>query len=382
MKRITILGSTGSIGTTTLKIIKANRDKFKIIGLSTNQNVKLLREQINLFEPEEVYVSNETEANLLSKEYPTIKIYTGKNGLIKLCQNKKVDLIIQALSGIIGLDPTIECIKQKKKIALANKEVLVSAGKIIMELAKKNNVNVLPIDSEHSAIYQCLVGYSNSDVSKIILTGSGGAFLNYNGDFSKITIKQALKHPRWKMGSKITIDSATLMNKGFEFIEAMNLFNIPPEKIEILIHPQSIIHSMVQFNDGVVIAQLAPTDMLFPIQYALFDTIRSKNNFSRLNFNKIKTLTFQKPNYKKFPCLKLAINCALKNGLYPAILCMADEIAVSAFLDGKIKFTDIYYLLSNVVKHYKNNKEKYNLNDVYAAMDWSKNYVNYLLTKY
>jgi len=349
MKRITILGSTGSIGTTTLKIIKANRDKFKIIGLSTNQNVKLLREQINIFEPEEVYVSNETEANLLSKEYPNIKIYTGKNGLIKLCQNKKVDLIIQALSGIIGLEPTIECIKQKKKIALANKEVLVSAGKIIMELAKKNNVNVLPIDSEHSAIYQCLVGYSNSDVSKIILTGSGGAFLNYNDDFSKITIKQALKHPRWKMGSKITIDSATLMNKGFELIEAMNLFNIPPEKIEIPIHPQSIIHSMVEFNDGIVIAQLAPTDMLFPIQYALFETIRNKNNFSRLNFNKIKTLTFQKPNYKKFPCLKLAINCALKNGLFPAILCMADELAVSAFLEGKIKFTDIYYLLTKYI---------------------------------
>ena len=378
-KKITILGSTGSIGTTTLKIVDNFKEHFNIIGLFVNKKTRLLKKQIIKYQHEEVCIYDEIKARKLQNEFPAIKVYSGGKGLIKLCRNKKVDLYVQALVGSIGIMPMVECIKNKKNIALANKETLVCAGQYIMNLARKNKVTIFPIDSEHSAILQCLGGHKSKDISKIILTGSGGPFLNYKGNFENITIKQALKHPNWKMGDKITIDSATLMNKGFEFIEAVHLFNVPVEKIKIVIHPQSIIHSMVEFNDGVVIAQMSVADMLYPIQFALFDTERVKNKFSRLDLNKLKELTFIKPDFKKFKCLDLAIKAAKKGGLFPAVLSQANDLVVEAFLKGKIKFSEIYLILSQVIRNFKKNKTVFNLKDIFNAMEWSKGYTESLL---
>lgn len=373
-KNISILGSTGSIGTSTLKIVDNFPENFNVCGLSANQNIKLLRKQIKKYNPEEVAIYDIDNANIIKNEFPTLKVYSGYEGILKLCQNPKVDLFIQCLVGSIGIKPTLECIKNKKDVALANKETLVCAGDIIMKMARENNVKIIPIDSEHSAILQCLQGHQHNTVSKIILTASGGAFLNYEGDFSDITVEQALKHPNWSMGKKITIDSATLVNKGFELIEAMHLYNVSQDKIEIIIHPQSIIHSMVEYDDGVVIAQMSCPDMMYPIQYALFNKYRKKNQFLRLDFQKLKKLTFEAPNLNKFKCLDLCINVAKTGGLLPAVLCQANDIVVESFLKGEINFSDIYTLLSQVINSFKDNKSNYTIDDVFDVMSWTRNF--------
>jgi 1-deoxy-D-xylulose-5-phosphate reductoisomerase len=373
-KNITILGSTGSIGTSTLKLVDNFSDDFNVIGLSANKNISLLRKQIKKFNPIEVALYDKNNAEKIKNEYPDLNVYSGFDGILKLCRNKNVDLIIQALVGSIGIKPTLECINNKIDVAIANKEPLVCAGKIIMNAAKQQNVNIIPVDSEHSAILQCLAGHQHNTVSKIILTASGGSFLNFDGDFNDITIEQALKHPNWSMGKKITIDSATLVNKGLELIEAMHLFNMPADKIDIIIHPQSIIHSMVEYVDGVVIAQLSQPDMLFPIQYALFNRYRKNNRFKKLDFTNISKLNFIEPDLNKFQCLDLCIKVARKGGLYPAVLCQTNDIIVERFLNGEISFIDIYYLLEKTINSFKNNKFDYNLDDVFDAMKWASEF--------
>src|SRR3989338_1721251 len=353
MKKLSILGSTGSIGTQTLEIVKNNPNEFKVVGLTTNKNIELLKKQIEEFAPEAVAVIDEEKADLL-KKYININVYSGIDGLIKIAKLNEADTVINSLVGSIGVKPTIEAIKNKKNIALANKETLVTAGSIVMEEVRKNNVNLMPIDSEHSAIFQCLNGENINDVDKIIITCSGGAFKNLTKwQLENVTAKDALKHPTWNMGNKITIDSATLMNKGFEVIEAHWLYNMPYEKIEVLMHPQSIIHSLVEFKDNSVLAQLGNPDMKIPIQYALsypkrFDAISKK-----LNLLEVKNLSFSKPNLGLFRCLKYAYDAGIKGGTLPAVLNAANEIAVYAFLGNNIKFLDIPKLINKMVQEHK-----------------------------
>src|SRR3989338_5190335 len=358
MKALSILGSTGSIGTQTLEIARSNPKEFKIVGLTANNNIELLKKQIIEFKPESVAVMENEKADLLDsllkKEYINTEVYSGIDGIIKIAKLSDADTVVNSLVGSIGVRPTIEAIKNKKNIALANKETLVTAGQIVMEEVKKNDVNLMPIDSEHSAIFQCLNGENINDVDKIIITCSGGAFKNLTKwQLENVTAKDALKHPTWNMGNKITIDSATLMNKGFEVIEAHWLYNMPYEKIEVLMHPQSIIHSLVEFKDNSVLAQLGNPDMKIPIQYALsypkrFDAISKK-----LNLLEVKNLSFSKPNLGLFRCLKYAYDAGIKGGTLPAVLNAANEIAVYAFLGNNIKFLDIPKLINKMVQEHK-----------------------------
>ena len=362
MKNLSILGSTGSIGTKTLEIIKNNPNEFKVVGLTANKNIELLKKQINEFKPEAVAVMDDEKADLFKKNV-NINVYSGIDGIIKIATLNNADTVVNSLVGSVGVKPTVEAIKNKKNIALANKETLVTAGSIVMEEVRKNNVDLMPIDSEHSAIFQCLnnnfakIINNNqiaNEVNRIIITCSGGAFKNLTkGQLENVTAKDALKHPTWNMGNKITIDSATLMNKGFEVIEAHWLYNMPYEKIEVLMHPQSIIHSLVEFKDNSVLAQLGNPDMKIPIQYALsypkrFDAISKK-----LNLLEVKNLSFSKPNLGLFRCLKYAYDAGIKGGTLPAVLNAANEIAVYAFLGNNIKFLDIPKLINKMVQEHK-----------------------------
>ena len=304
MKKLSILGSTGSIGTQTLDIVKNDPNEFKVVGLTTNKNVELLKKQIIEFKPKAVAVMDEEKADLLKGDVD-VNVYSGIDGIIKIATLNEVNTVVNSLVGSIGVKPTIEAIKNKKNIALANKETLVTAGSVVMEEVKKNNVNLMPIDSEHSAIFQCLNNEDINDVNKITITASGGPFRNYSKEqLENVTVQDALKHPTWNMGNKITIDSATLMNKGFEVIEAHWLYDIPYEKVEIVIHPQSIIHSLVEFKDNSTLAQLSFPDMKIPIQYALSYPKRLRLNTKKLNLLEIKNLSFDKPDFDLFPCLK------------------------------------------------------------------------------
>ncbi|MEK6645601.1 MAG: 1-deoxy-D-xylulose-5-phosphate reductoisomerase [Candidatus Firestonebacteria bacterium] len=357
MKNIVILGSTGSIGINTLKVIKAFPDRFKVIGLSANENVDLLMEQIKYFKPQTVAVMNPEKAKILKSKISNkhLKIYNNLDGLIKLATLPQANLIVVALVGSVGLLPTLEAIKNNKDIALANKETLVMAGKIIMSEAKKHKVNIIPIDSEHSAILQCLKTEKLDKVKKIILTASGGPFYKKSmKNLKKVTLNATLKHPTWNMGKKITIDSATLMNKGFEVIEAHYLFGLPMEKIEVIIHPESIVHSMVEYVDGSILAQLSKTDMKIPIQYALTYPERLNSNLDKyFNLADIKNLTFIKPDFKKFLCLEYSYTAGNIGGTMPAVLNAANEIAVRAFLHKKIKFLDIPRIIKKVMDKHK-----------------------------
>jgi 1-deoxy-D-xylulose-5-phosphate reductoisomerase len=364
MKRLAILGSTGSIGTQTLDIVKNNPNEFKVIGLTTNKNIELLKKQIDEVKPEAVAVMDKEKADELKKDVD-IEVYSEINGIIKIATLSEADTVVNSLVGSIGVKPTIEAIKSKKNIALANKETLVTAGSIVMEEVKKNNVNLMPIDSEHSAIFQCLNGeiYDNKNneyndiVNKIIITCSGGPFRDYSKEqLENVTAKDALNHPTWNMGGKITIDSATLMNKGFEVIEAHYLYNIPYEKIEVVIHPQSIIHSLVEFKDNSTLAQLSNPDMKLPIQYALSYPKRFKLNAKKLNLAEIKNLSFENPDFEKFPCLKYAYDAGKEGGTMPAVLNAANEIAVHSFLNNKIKFNHIQALIEKMIINHKNIK--------------------------
>lgn len=367
MKRITILGSTGSIGTQTLDVVRKNKDKFEVVAISANSSVDLLLEQILEFKPKYVAVYNEESANKLKNMIPDnidIEVLSSMEGLVKICELEEIDTVLTAVVGMIGLIPTMAAIKSKKTIALANKETLVTAGEIVMAEAKKNNVEILPVDSEHSAIFQCLNGERKKDVEKIILTASGGPFRCKNKEeLINVTKNQALKHPNWDMGRKISIDSSTLMNKGLEVIEAKWLFDVDVEDIDIVVHPQSIIHSMVSFKDSSVMAQMGCPDMRLPIEYALTYPQRSKTDFERLDLTKIGNLTFEKPDMETFPCLELAFRALKLGGTYPTVLNSANEVLVNEFLDDKIGFYDIpYYIERSLQQH--NNRNNPTLEDI------------------
>jgi 1-deoxy-D-xylulose-5-phosphate reductoisomerase len=356
MKKVFILGSTGSIGINCLNVINNLRDDFEVAGLTVNSNTELLLEQIKKFNPEVVAVRDKNAAKKIIGEIPEgCSLFTGEEGLIKAALETDYDIFMGAMVGFAGLAPTLEAVKRGKRIALANKETLVVAGEIVTDLCRANGSEIIPVDSEHSAIYQCLIGENLNEVEKLILTASGGPFRDKDKSFFETaTIDEALNHPNWKMGSKITIDSATLMNKGLEVIEAHWLFGLPAEKIEVVIHPQSIIHSMVQFVDGSIKAQLGLPDMKLPIQYALTFPERMNNDFERTDLPKIGTMTFFEPDLNKFECLKLAFNALGTGGTAPCILNAANEVAVSKFLNKEIKFSHIPLLINKALDKVEN----------------------------
>jgi len=349
LKNITILGSTGSIGTQTLQVIEKLKPAFNVFALTANKNADLLIEQALKHKPELVVIVDNSKYEQVKTALPNTKVLSNKDGLIEAATAKSVDVVLTALVGFAGLAPTIAAIKHKKDIALANKETLVVAGEIITKLVKHNNVNLLPVDSEHSAIFQCLE--DGNEIEKIYLTASGGPFRGKQKvDLKGVTRAQALKHPNWSMGAKITIDSATMMNKGLEVIEAKWLFNLNNEQIDVIVHPQSIIHSIVQFADGSMKAQMGLPDMKLPIQYALTHPTRIQNNFERFNFLNYPNLTFEQPDKSTFKSLQLAYDAMKKCGNAPCILNAANEIAVAAFLNDKIKFLQIAEVVENCLE--------------------------------
>lgn len=350
-RRIAILGSTGSIGTQALDVISRHEDLFQVELLTANNNAELLIEQAIRFKPNAVVICNESKYKLVSDalEKHFIKVFTGLESICELVKGDGIDMVLTAMVGFSGLKPTVAAIKAGKAIALANKETLVAAGSIIMSLAKEYGSPIIPVDSEHSAIFQCLQG-ERAQVEKIILTGSGGPFRTWSEEEMRhATREMALNHPRWKMGPKVTIDSASLMNKGLELIEARWLFDINPSDIEVVIHPQSIIHSMVRFSDGCVMAQLSSPDMRLPIQYALAYPYRIDLDTNRIDFAQTGSLTFEKPDLNRFPCLSIAYAALEKGGNFTCAMNGANEIAVSAFLDGRIGFTDIPSIISDTL---------------------------------
>ena len=342
-RNIAILGSTGSIGRSALEVVSHLKEQFSVSYLSAHKNVALLREQVAQFKPRGVVALEEEAAAQLRKALGNgTEVLVGHKGLLEIAARDDFDILLNALVGFAGLLPTLHAIEAGKDIALANKETLVVAGEIIMRKVRERGVKLLPIDSEHSAILQCLQGEILSTVTRLIITASGGPFLKVDKSrFPDVTVQEALNHPTWKMGNKITIDSATLMNKGLEVIEACRLFNLPPERIEILIHPQSIVHSMVEFADGSVKAQLGMPDMRMPIQYALMYPDRPPASFGRINLDAISQLTFLKPDTDKFRCLPLAFKALEMGGTAPAVLNAANEVAVRMFLDEQISFAAI-----------------------------------------
>lgn len=342
MKKIAILGSTGSIGTQTLDIVRENPDKFKISALTCGKNVRLLAEQIREFSPSVVCVSDKKDADELSKEFPGIELVYGREGLVYVAGQSDYDIIENSLVGMAGLEPTYHAIMSGRTIALANKETLVAGGSLIMHTAAENGVQILPVDSEHSAVFQSLEGYDKSQLRRIILTASGGPFRGKTkSELDDVTLEEALNHPKWKMGSKITIDSSTLMNKGFEVIEARWLFDVMPSRIDVIVHPESIVHSMVEYEDGAVMAQLGLPDMRIPISFALNYPERLPNNMQSLDFAELGSLSFEKPDMETFVCLRLAYDALNEGNTYCTALNAANEICVSAFLNGKICYRDI-----------------------------------------
>lgn len=350
-RHIAILGSTGSIGTQALDVISMHEDLFEVELLTANNNSRLLIEQAVRFLPNSVVICNPDkyeEVRSALEAYP-IKVFTGMDSVCSLVRGESVDMVLTAMVGFSGLKPTVAAIKAGKAIALANKETLVAAGSIIMTLAGQYDAPIIPVDSEHSAIFQCLQG-EHAELEKILLTGSGGPFRTASAEqMASATKEMALNHPRWKMGPKVTIDSATLMNKGLELIEARWLFNMQPKDIEVVIHPQSIIHSMVQFSDGCVIAQLSNPDMKLPIQYALSYPYRMELNTTRLDFAQLARLDFEAPDLSKFPCLRIARDSIERGGNATCTMNGANEVAVAAFLAGEIRFTDIPVIIEKTL---------------------------------
>ncbi len=355
MKNIAVLGSTGSIGTQTLEIVRAN-DDLNVVSLAAGSNIEMLEKQIREFKPQVVCVYNEKKAEELKIKVSDtdVKIVTGMDGLIETAVIKTADIVLTAVVGMIGIRPTIAAIKAGKDIALANKETLVTAGHIIMPLAKECGIKILPVDSEHSAIFQSLQGNKKSQLSKILLTASGGPFRNTpKEDLKNVTVKDALKHPNWSMGRKITIDSATMVNKGLEVIEAKWLFDVDIDNIEVVVQPQSLIHSMVEYVDGGIMAQLGTPDMKLPIQYALFYPDRRPLDGKRVNFFDIANITFFKPDRDKFKGFDLAFRAGKTGGSLPTIYNAANELAVSKFLNEEIRFLDIPELIETAMNNHK-----------------------------
>ena len=358
MKRIAILGSTGSIGVNALNVIREFKDLFSVFALTVNSKIDLLEKQILEFNPKVVVVKDKVKAEELRKRIGNkCEVLSGDEGLIKIASANDYEILLTALVGFAGLAPTIEGIKKRKRIALANKETLVVAGELIVELCKKYNTEIIPVDSEHSAIFQVLVGENQKEINKLILTASGGPFREFSkNELMNVTVEQALKHPNWSMGSKITIDSATMMNKGLEVIEAHWLFHLPKEKIEVIVHPQSIIHSMVEFIDGSIKAQLSLPDMKLPIQYSFTYPQRLKCSYEETNFAKLQNLSFYEPDLVKFECLKLAYDVMESGGTAPCILNAANEIAVERFLRKEIKFLEIADTIKLALDKIENHK--------------------------
>lgn len=378
MKKISILGSTGSIGVNALNVIRKIPEKFQVVHLTGNMNTERMIEQGKEFLPASITMVDIQAAEIVEKALKglSIEIYSGRDKLLDLAGDKNVDLLLNALVGASGMEPTLKALENGVDVALSNKESLVVAGDIIYSTMKKSGANLFPVDSEHSAIWQCLFGEAKEDIEKIILTGSGGPFRTRAIDsFSTVTKSDALKHPNWEMGQKITIDSATMMNKGLEVIEAYWLFNLEISQIEIIVHPQSIIHSMVQFKDGSIKAQLGVPDMKIPIQYALTYPRHLPSKWERLDFKTIGDLTFEAPNFERFPCIKLAYDVLEKMGTSPAVLNFANDYCVYRFLREEIKFTDIPIIIEAALGNHtwiKNPK----LEDIKNLDYWTKDFVN------
>ena len=375
-KRIAIFGSTGSIGTQALEVIGEHPDLFEVEILTAQTNDKLLVEQALKFQPNAVVIVDEAKYETVKRalESTEIKVFAGDSALDEVADFDTYDMMLAAIVGFAGLKPTLKAIENGKAVALANKETLVVAGDLVMQLAVEKRVPVIPVDSEHSAIFQCLIGETRNKIEKVILTASGGPFLGKKPNFL-VNVKRdhALQHPNWKMGAKITIDSATLMNKGLEMIEAKWLFNLAPDQIEVIIHPQSIIHSMVQFEDGSIKAQMGLPDMKLPIQYALTFPRRIPNNSPRANFKKIPVLAFEEPDFKTFRNLNLAKMALEKGGNFPCILNAANEIAVWAFLNNRIGFLDITAVIEKSLQKI-NYIEKPNLSDYFESDGEARNF--------
>lgn len=381
MKKVAILGSTGSIGENTLDVISRFPEEFSVSGLSAFNNIDLLERQAKRFKPGVVAINKEKVSNLNSRLNSGIKITNLEQGIKSIVSSKETDIVMMAISGSAALLPLWEAVKAGKTIALANKEAIVMAGSIIMKKARETGAKIIPVDSEQSAIFQCLNGRDTKALKKVYLTASGGPLKTLAKDkFSKLKVKDVLKHPRWKMGKKITVDCATLMNKGLEVIEAMWLFDLKPEAIEVLIHKEAIVHSMVEFVDGSILAQLGATDMRLPIQYALSYPERFLSNVAEIDFVKLKQLTFEKPNFKKFPCLSLAYKAAREAESLPCVLNAANEICVSAFLEEKINFTKIPLIIEKVLLSHKKITEPC-LEDIICADKWARQETQNLIAK-
>lgn len=372
MKKIAILGSTGSIGTQTLDVIRAHSDELEVVALAAGSNKERLKEQIREFHPELVSLSDEKKAQELKEELAgeAVEVVCGMDGLIEVAGIDSADVVVTAVVGMMGILPTMEAIRKGKDIALANKETLVTAGHLIIPMAREYGVSILPVDSEHSAIFQCLQGEPEKALDKILLTASGGPFRGKSAEFLEtVTLEDALNHPNWSMGPKITIDSSTMVNKGLEVMEAKWLFGVDYSQIEVVIQPQSIIHSMVQYIDGAVIAQLGTPDMRVPIEYALFYPERRSLPGDRLDFSKLSQITFEKPDYKVFRGLSLAIEAGKTGGTMPTVFNAANERAVAKFLKGEIKYTDIVRSIEKCMDAHKVSAHP-DLEEILATEQW------------
>ena len=377
-KKISILGSTGSIGVNALNVIRNISKNFKIRHLTGNTNSELMIEQSREFNPDSIVMINEAAAEKVKKELVNdgVEVLSGRNNLLKIAKNKSVDLVLNALVGSHGMEPTLNALKAGVDVALSNKESLVVAGDIITAAMNISGAKLFPVDSEHSAIWQCMIGESLDDIERIILTGSGGPFRERPlKTFDNILVSEALNHPNWDMGKKITIDSATMMNKGLEVIEAYWLFNMQVSQIDIIVHPQSIIHSMIEFKDGSIKAQMGVPDMKVPIQYALTYPTHLEAPWERLDFAMLGDLSFQAPDFDRFPCIKLAYLALDKMGTTPAVLNMANDYCVYKFLDEKIKFTDIPVIIESAMNNHEWT-ENPNLDYLKELDLWTENFVN------
>lgn len=372
MKKIAILGSTGSIGTQTLDVVREHSDELQVVALAAGSNKERLKEQIKEFHPKLVSLSDEKKAQELKEELAgeQVEVVCGMEGLIEVAGADSADVVVTAVVGMMGILPTMEAIKKGKDIALANKETLVTAGHLIIPMAKEHGVSILPVDSEHSAIFQSLQGEPKAALDKILLTASGGPFRGKSAEFLEtVTLEDALNHPNWSMGPKITIDSSTMVNKGLEVMEAKWLFGVDYSQIEVVIQPQSIIHSMVQYVDGAIIAQLGTPDMRVPIEYALFYPERRSLSGDRLDFSKLSQITFEKPDYKVFRGLSLAIEAGKTGGTMPTVFNAANERAVAKFLKGEIKYTDIVRSIEKCMDAHKVSAHP-DLEEILATEQW------------
>lgn len=373
VKKVVVLGSTGSIGINTLNVIERYPGRFKVVGLTAYNNFKLLEKQARKFKP--THVAASTKGIVYLKKIfgsKRIKFFDTGAGLSEIASLPNVDIVVIGMSGSVALEPFLAAARSGKTIAPANKEALVIAGDIIMREVRKYHARIIPVDSEQSAIFQCLEGQDRKELKRVYLTASGGVLRSVpKARFDKLTVSDILKHPRWKMGKKITVDSATLMNKGFEIIEAKRLFDLKEDEIQVVVHPEAIVHSMVAFKDGSVIAQLGITDMRLPIQYALTYPHRWDTHLEELDFFKLKSMTFERPDLKKFPALSLAFYVAREGGTLPSVLNASDEEAVTAFLEGNLSFSQIYRVVEKVVLEHRN-KKKENLKDILNADIWAR----------